>query len=94
MTEQDLLSALKEKVREELIEEANKMIAKSIAKLVEESRSELVKLKTSLIAEMLNGIEVMANSDNLKQEITFRVDIKAGRSDANAFDRNNHRCDR
>lgn len=77
MTEQDILSAMKEQVRQELGREANE----TIEKLVQRFRCELGKYKTSLIAEMLNRIEIIANRNDFNQEVTFQINIKAGRSD-------------
>lgn len=73
MKESDLLAALKEQVRTELNREANE----TIEKLVHRFRCELGKHKTSLVAEMLNRIEIMANENDFKQEVTFQINIKA-----------------
>ena len=73
MKESDVLSTLKEQIRAELNREANE----TIEKLVHRFRCELGKHKTSLVAEMLNRIEVLASNNDLKQEITFQINIKA-----------------
>ena len=73
MTEKDLLSAFKEQVRAELGREENE----TIEKLVNKFRCELGKQKTALIAEMLNKIEILANQNEINQEITFQINIKA-----------------
>lgn len=73
MTDRDLLATIKEQVRAELNREANE----TIEKLVHRFRCELGKHKTSLVAEMLNRIEVLASNNDLKQEITFQINIKA-----------------
>ena len=80
MTQSDVLSELKKQVREELNEAADK----HIEKLVDKFRSELVRNKNSLIAGLLNGIEILTNSDEVKRETTFQINIKAERSDNNA----------
>lgn len=77
MTGQDFLSTLKEQVREELDKKADE----TIENLADKLRDELRKHKTSLIAEMLGGIEVVANENRFNREITFQINIKAGRSD-------------
>ena len=77
MTEQDILSAMKEQVRQELEREANE----TIEKLVHKFRCELGKYKTSLIAEMLHKIEIIANRNDFNQEVTFQINIKAGKGD-------------
>lgn len=77
MTEQDILSAMKEQVRQELGREANE----TTEKLVQRFRCELGKYKTSLIAEMLNRIEIIANRNDFNQEVTFQINIKAGKGD-------------
>lgn len=77
MTEQDILSAMKEQVRQELGREANE----TIEKLVQRFRCELGKYKTSLIAEMLNRIEIIANQNDFNREVTFQINIKAGKGD-------------
>ena len=77
MTEQDVLSVLKEQLRAELGREANE----TIEKLVHKFRCELGKHKTALIAEMIKRIEILANYNNLNEEITFQINIKADRSD-------------
>lgn len=77
MTEQDILAALKEQVRQELGREANE----TIEKLVQKFRCELGKYKTSLIAEMLHKIEILSNKNDFNQEVTFQINIKAGKSD-------------
>lgn len=73
MTEKDLLSVVKEQVRAELGREANE----TIEKLVNKFRCELGKQKTALIAETLNRIEILANQNEINQEITFQINIKA-----------------
>lgn len=73
MKESDILSALKEQVRAELGREANEIIEK----LVKRFRCELGRQKTAMVAEMLNRIEVLASNNDLKQEITFQINIKA-----------------
>lgn len=77
MTEQDVLSVLKEQLRAELGREANE----TIEKLVHKFRCELGKHKTTLIAEMIKRMEILANYNNLNEEITFQINIKADRSD-------------
>lgn len=78
MTEQDVLSVLKEQLRAELGREANE----TIEKLVHKFRCELGKHKTTLIAEMIKRMEILANYNQVNQEITFQINIKADRSDA------------
>lgn len=78
MTDRDILSTFKEQVRAELGREANE----TMEKLAHKFRCELGKHKTSLIAEMLDRIEIIASNNDLKQEITFQINVKAGRSDA------------
>lgn len=73
MTEKDFLSVVKEQVRAELGREANE----TIEKLVNKFRCELGKQKNALIAEMLNRIEILANQNEINQEITFQINIKA-----------------
>lgn len=74
MKESDILSTLKEQVRAELGREANEVTEK----LVHAFRSELGKCKTSLIAEMLRKIEIIAGQDDTKQQVVFQINIKAG----------------
>ena len=74
MTKDDVLSELKKQVKVELDEEADKVIEM----LVQKFRSELGRCKTSLIAGMIRGIEIMANENDFKQEVTFQINIKAG----------------
>ena len=74
MTERDVLSTLKEQVREELGKEANE----TIEKLVHKFRCELGKHRTSLIAEMLDRIEIIAIDNASNRELTFQIIIKAG----------------
>ena len=74
MKESDVLSALKEQVRAELGREANEVTEK----LVHSFRCELGKCKTSLIAEMLKRIEIIARQDDIKQQVVFQINIKAG----------------
>lgn len=74
MKESDVLSALKEQVRAELGREANEVTEK----LVHSFRCELGKCKTSLIAEMLRKIEIITRQDNIKQQVVFQINIKAG----------------
>lgn len=73
MTDRDLLATIKEQVRAELNREANEIIEK----LVKRFRCELGRHKTAMVAEMLNRIEVLARDNDLKQEITFQINIKA-----------------
>ena len=77
MTEQDVLSVLKEQLRAELGREANE----TIEKLVHKFRCELGKHKNTLIAEMIKRMEILANYNQVNQEITFQINIKADRSD-------------
>lgn len=77
MTEQDVLSVLKEQLRAELGREANE----TIEKLVHKFRCELGKHKNTLIAEMIKRMEILANYNDVNQEITFQINIKADRSD-------------
>ena len=79
MTEQDVLSVLKEQLRAELGREANE----TIDKLVHKFRCELGKHKTTLIAEMIKRMEILANYNNLNEEITFQINIKADRGEMN-----------
>ena len=79
MTEQDVLSALKEQLRAELGREANE----TIEKLVHKFRCELGKHKNTLIAEMIKRMEILTNYDQPNQEITFQINIKAERSKDN-----------
>ena len=73
MTDRDLLATIKEQVRAELNREANEIIEK----LVQRFRCELGRQKTAMVAEMLNRIEILARDNDLKQEITFQINIKA-----------------
>lgn len=77
MTEQDVLSVLKEQLRAELGREANE----TIEKLVHKFRCELGKHKNTLIAEMIKRMEIFANYNQVNQEITFQINIKSDRSD-------------
>ena len=74
MKESDVLSTLKEQIRAELGREANEVTEK----LVHSFRCELGKCKTSLIAEMLKRIEIIARQDDTKQQVVFQINIKAG----------------
>lgn len=74
MKESDVLSTLKEQIRAELGREANEVTEK----LVHSFRCELGKCKTSLIAEMLKKIEIIAGQDDTKQQMVFQINIKAG----------------
>ncbi len=79
MTQSDVLSELKKQVRAELNEAADK----HIEKLVDKFRSELVRNKNSLIAGLINGIDILTNTNEIKNETTFQINIKAGRSEQN-----------
>lgn len=79
MTNSDLLSVLKEKVREELCEVADK----NIENLVDKFRSELVKNRNTMIAGLLNGIEILAHTEEMNNETKFQINIKTGRSEPN-----------
>ena len=74
MTEQDIFRQLTEQLRTELNREANEVIEK----LVKRFRCEIGKYKTSLVAEMLNRIEIIARNNDVSQEIVFQINIKTG----------------
>ncbi len=71
MTKQDLISMLKEKVREELQNEADKIIEK----LVDIFRSELLRKKNSIIAGMINGLEVLMKQETGTNNITIQINL-------------------
>ena len=77
MTERDILIPLKEQLRAELGREANE----TIEKLVHKFRCELGKHKTTLIAEMLKNVEIVANR-NGSGEITFQINITSTKEGA------------
>lgn len=86
MTEQDVLSALKEQLRSELGREANE----TIEKLVHKFRCELGKHKNTLIAEMIKRMEILTTYDLPSREITFQINIKAeGRKDDGITEKDN-----
>lgn len=80
MTNADLLSVLKEKVREELCEVADK----NIENLVDKFRSELVKNRNTMIAGLLNGIDILSHTDDVTNETTFQINIKSERREKDA----------
>lgn len=77
MTGEDFLSTLKAQVREELNEKADEIIETLVDKL----RYELEKHKNSLIAGMLDGIDLLVNTDEINNKTIFQINIKTGRSD-------------
>lgn len=79
MTEQDVLSVLKEQMRAELGREANE----TIEKLVQKFRCELGKHKNTLIAEMIKRMEILSQHNEINEGITFQIIIKSERGDDN-----------
>ena len=80
MTDKDIISDLKEKMKADLSEEADKIIEDFVAKF----RCKLRADKSLLIARMIDGIEWISNFDNINQTLKFQANITAGRSDTNA----------
>lgn len=74
----EVLTTLKNSVREELNREANE----TIEKLCHKFRCELGKHKNELVTEILNSIEMNVRQDSAKQEIVFQIVIKGGMNNA------------
>ncbi len=71
MTEKDVILALKTSVKKELESEADKIIEKQ----VEIFRLELTKKKNSIIAGMINGLEILVNQELKSQNVTFKINF-------------------
>lgn len=74
MMEKEVLSVVKNSIKEELNREANIVIED----LCQKFRCELEKHKNELVTEMLNNIDFQINKDTAKQEILFQINIKGG----------------
>ena len=74
MTENDILSQVKETIRQELNREANE----TIDKLCHKFRCELGKHKNKMVAEMLNRIDVIVEKQP-NQETVFQINIRGGK---------------
>ncbi len=77
MTEKDLIFALKAKVEAEFRENADELIEK----LVDNFRSELLRKKNSIIAGMINGLEILVNQEIEANNITFQIHLTSERGD-------------
>ena len=78
MTNDGLFEQLKVQIREELDSEADKIIDELADKIL----NELKIRKYQLVGEMLEKIDFIASENSVGRELTFQINIKAGRSDA------------
>ena len=74
MTDSDVLSSLKNSIREDLDKKADAIIEKRC----QDFRSELNKQKHILIAQMLDEIEVLAMENSRACELVFQINLKRG----------------
>ena len=74
LTDSDVLSALKESIREELDKKADEIIEKRCQDL----RSELSKQKHILISKMLDEIEFLVMENSRACELVFQINLKRG----------------
>ena len=74
MNENDILSSIKEKMREELSRIANQ----EIDNLAHKFYCAMGKHKAEFIASIINDIEFVAMENQLNREITFQINIKGG----------------
>ena len=77
MTEKDFILPLKASIREELQSEADKIIEK----LVDDFRHKLTKEKNSIIAGMINGLEILVNQELKTNNITAQIHLTSERGD-------------
>ena len=78
MTENDILSSIKEKMRAELSRIANE----EIDKLVHKFTCELGKHKAELISTLINNIEIIVKENHFNRDVTFQINIKGGDQNA------------
>lgn len=74
MTDKDILARIKEEMRAELCEYANK----EIDKLVHKFACEMGKHKAELISAMLNRIEILVAENSYTKDMVFQINIKGG----------------
>lgn len=82
MTENDILAELKNKVREELQNQADMLSDQIINELVNEFRIELSKEKNSIISGILNGLQLSINREIGTNNITILINMHTERRDA------------
>ena len=82
MKETDVLSQLKDSIKEELNREANKTIDELTEKMCHKLRCQLGKHKRELVAEMLDRIDIIMRNDGVNKDTVFQINIRGGK-DAN-----------
>ncbi|MBQ9913062.1 MAG: hypothetical protein IJO73_02420 [Clostridia bacterium] len=79
MNGNDILAELKNKVREELQNEAEMLSEKIIDELVSEFRTQLVKEKNSIISGILNGLHFSLRQELGTNNITILINMHTER---------------
>ena len=74
MTENDILSQVKETICQELNREADK----EIKNLCDKLKSELEMCKNETIAGLLNGIDAVIKNDDISRKTVFQINIRGG----------------
>lgn len=74
MTDNDILSSIKEQMRNELARIANQ----EIDKLVHKFTCEMGKHKAEFIAAIIKDVECLVVKNSVNEGITFQINIKGG----------------